>query len=287
MNANDPVRFGFVQSLARPGGNITGFISWGSTIGGKWLELLTEINPRSRSCRSNIQSTDLYRSANSIHRGRRARASRQTYIACILREGTEIDRALTEFSREANGGLLVLPDSSTVVHRELMVGLAARQQISAIYPFRSFITSGGLAYYGTNSAHQYRLAAEYVDRILRGTKPADLPVQAPTKYSTVINLKTAKALGLEFRRQAARARRRGDRMIRREFITLLGGTAAAWPLAARAQQPTMPVVGLISGGFPETAGYAVTAFRQGLNENGYVEGQNVTVEYRWARGDST
>ena len=83
VNANDPVRFGFVQSLARPGGNITGFISWGSTIGGKWLELLTEIVPGSRSCRSNIQSTDLYRSANSIHRGRRARASRQTYIACI------------------------------------------------------------------------------------------------------------------------------------------------------------------------------------------------------------
>ena len=126
-----------------------------------------------------------------------APALRVRLTSLAFREGTEIDRALTEFSREANGGLLVLPDSSTVVHRELIVGLAARQQIPAIYPFRSFITSGGLAYYGTNSAHQYRLAAEYVDRILRGTKPADLPVQAPTKYETVINLKTAKALGFE------------------------------------------------------------------------------------------
>jgi putative ABC transport system substrate-binding protein len=195
VNANDPVRLGFVQSLARPGGNITGFISWGSTIGGKWLELLTEIvhglehvaltfNPRTYTG----QQTQSIEAA--------APALRVGLTSIAYSDGSEIERALAEFSQTPNRGLLVLPDSSNVLHRDLIVGLAARHRIPAIYPFRPFITSGGLAYYGTNTAQQYRSAAEYVDRIFKGAKPADLPVQAPTKYELVINLRTANALGL-------------------------------------------------------------------------------------------
>jgi putative ABC transport system substrate-binding protein len=195
VNANDPIRLGFVQSLARPGGNITGFISWGSTIGGKWLELLTEIVPGLEHVALTFNPrTYTGQQTQSIEAA--APALRVGLTSVAFRDGSEIERALAEFSKTPNRGLLVLPDSSTVLHRDLIVGLAARHRIPAIYPFRAFITSGGLAYYGTNTAQQYRSAAEYVDRILKGAKPADLPVQAPTRYELVINLNTAKTLGL-------------------------------------------------------------------------------------------
>jgi putative ABC transport system substrate-binding protein len=195
VNANDPIRLGFVKSLARPGGNITGFISWGSTIGGKWLELLTEIVPGLEHVALTFNPrTYTGQQTQSIEAA--APALRVGLTSVAFRDGSEIERALAEFSQTPNRGLLVLPDSSTVLHRDLIVGLAARHRIPAIYPFRAFITSGGLAYYGTNTAQQYRSAAEYVDRILKGAKPADLPVQAPTRYELVINLNTAKALGV-------------------------------------------------------------------------------------------
>jgi putative ABC transport system substrate-binding protein len=196
VNANDPIRLGFVQSLARPGGNITGFISWGSTIGGKWLELLTEIVPGLEHV-ALLFSPRTYTGQQTQSIEAAAPALRVRLTSVAFGDGSEIERALADFSQTPNRGLLVLPDSSTVLHRDLIVGLAARHHIPAIYPFRPFSASGGLAYYGTNTAQQYRSAAEYVDRILRGATPADLPVQAPTKYELVINVKTAKALGLE------------------------------------------------------------------------------------------
>ena len=195
VNANDPMRFGFVQSLARPGGNITGFISWDSNIGGKWLELLKEIAPRiARVALLNNPQTYTGQQNESLSAG--ASALGITITTLPFRDAVELERGLSDFARQANGGLLVLPDTSTVLHHDLIVTLTNRHRLPAIYPFRPFITSGGLAYYGTDTRSQYRQAAEYVHRILKGEKAADLPVQAPTKYELVINLKTAKALGL-------------------------------------------------------------------------------------------
>jgi putative ABC transport system substrate-binding protein len=194
----DAVGSGFVASLARPGGNATGFTSYEFSMSGKWLELLKEIAPR-------VARVAVIRDP-SVPAGSGGFAAIQTAAPSFgveltpvgVRDADEIERGITAFARGSNGGLIVVgPPSSLAVHRDLIVTLAARHRLPTVYPNRFFVAAGGLISYGPDQVDQYRRAATYVDLILKGAKPADLPVQAPTKYETAINLKTAKALGLE------------------------------------------------------------------------------------------
>ena len=195
---SDPIGAGFVASLARPGGNITGILLYEEGITGKWLAMLKEITPSlSRvAIVGNPKTTPLEYFLRSA-----AAAAPSLAIEIVPTPiggvDTEIQRAIESFAAVPNGGLLVLPDSTTTDHRELIIKLAAGHRLPAVYPYRLFVAMGGLMSYGTDLNDVFRLSATYVDRILRGTKPADLPVQEPTKYETVVNLKAAKAIGLD------------------------------------------------------------------------------------------
>jgi putative tryptophan/tyrosine transport system substrate-binding protein len=197
VNVIDPVGAGFVASLARPGGNATGFTLFEYGISGKWLELLKEIAPhvtRVAVIRDPTQSSGIGQFA-----GIQAMApSFGVELTPVnVRDAGEIEREITAFARGSNGGLIVTGNVGALVYRDVIIALAARHRIPAVYALRYHVTSGGLISYGPDTVNPYRRAAAYVDRILKGEKPADLPVQAPTKYELVINLKTAKALGLE------------------------------------------------------------------------------------------
>ena len=192
----DPVGAGFVDSLARPGGNATGFTPFEYSTSGKWLELLKEIAPgvtRAAVIRDPAIATGLgqFGAIQSM-----ASSVGVEVQAVNVRDAGEIERTVTIFARSSNGGLIVTGSALAVHHRDLIITLAARHRLPAVYFERSFVTGGGLVSYGPNIVDQYRRAAGYVDRILKGEKPADLPVQASTKYELVVNLKTAKALGL-------------------------------------------------------------------------------------------
>ena len=192
----DPVGAGFVDSLARPGGNVTGFATFNYGIGAKWLALLKEIAPnitraavlRDPDVRAGIGQWGAIQSASP------SVAIEVTPISLV--DAGEMESALAAFARSPNGGLIVTGSALTVLRRDLIIALAARYRLPAVYYERNFAAAGGLISYGPNYVEQFRLAAAYVDRILKGEKPADLPVQEPTKYELVINLKTAKALGL-------------------------------------------------------------------------------------------
>jgi putative tryptophan/tyrosine transport system substrate-binding protein len=192
----DPVGAGFVESLARPGGNATGFMNLEFGIGGKWLELLKEIAPsvtRAAIIRdaANPSGIAMFGIIQAM-----APSLRMEVIPINIREASEFERSVGAFARVPNGGLVVTPSAPTLLHRNLIVTLAARYKLPAIYPERTFAAGEGLVSYGADFLNQYRQAAGYVDRILKGEKPGDMPVQAPTKYELVLNLKTAKALGL-------------------------------------------------------------------------------------------
>jgi ABC-type uncharacterized transport system substrate-binding protein len=194
--AIDPVAAGFVDSLARPGGNATGFVSSEYSLSGKMLELLKQIAPG--VTRAAVLRDTANPSGNALFAAIQAVApSLRVEVSPVnIRNAGEIERAITAFARSSNGGLIVTAGGFAVNHSGLIVTLAARHRLPAVYPYRFFVTGGGLISYGADYVDQYRRAAGYVDRILKGEKPADLPVQAPTKYETVLNLKTAKALGL-------------------------------------------------------------------------------------------
>jgi putative ABC transport system substrate-binding protein len=197
-NVIDPVGAGFVASLARPGGNTTGFSAFEYSLSGKWLELLKELAP-------NVTRAAVLRDpalAAGIGQFAAIQALAPPTLGVELtpidiRDPAEIERAITAFARERNGGIIITASQSALTHRKLIISLASRFRLPNVYPFRYYPTSGGFASYGPDTIDAHRRAAAYVDRILKGEKPADLPVQGPTKYELVINIKTAKALGIE------------------------------------------------------------------------------------------
>ncbi len=196
-NVVDPVGAGFVESLARPGGNATGFLSFEYSLSGKWLELLKQIAPgttrvavlRDAAVPSGIGQFGVIQAMAPL--------LGVDVTPVNTRDAGELERAVAAFARSDNGGLVLTASPSAAFNRDLIIALAARHKLLAVYFERNFVTAGGLISYGPDFINQWRGAASYVDRILKGEKPADLPVQAPTKYELVINLKTAKALGLE------------------------------------------------------------------------------------------
>jgi putative ABC transport system substrate-binding protein len=195
--AGDPVGGGLVESLARPGGNATGFMTSEFSVGGKWLELLKEIAPGLTRVAVLRDATQGSGTSQFAVIQAMAPSLRVEVNPISTREAPKIDHAVSAFARSPNGGLIVTAGAASVAHRAQIIGLAAQYKLPAIYFERTFVAAGGLVSYGADYIDQFRRAAGYVDRILKGEKPADLPVQAPTKYELVINLKTAKALGLE------------------------------------------------------------------------------------------
>jgi len=195
----DAVGAGFVESLVRPGGNVTGFTAYEYAVSGKWLELLKEIVPR-------VTRVAVLRDS-AIAAGPGQFGAMQALAPSLgmelhpvdLHEPGEIERAIGEFAKGSNNGLIVSGSPSATIHRNLIIMLAARHRLPAVYYDRFYVTGGGLISYGADTLDECRRAAGYVDRILKGEKPADLPVQAPTKYELVINLKTARAIGIELR----------------------------------------------------------------------------------------
>ena len=195
-NIADPVGAGFVKSLSKPGGNATGFMQFEYDLSGKWLELLKQIVPsvtraavlRDPEITSGIGQFAVIQSV--------ARSVGVEVSPINVRDTSEVEGAVADFARSPNGGLVVTASAPAAVHRKLIISIAARHKLPAIYPRRLFVADGGLISYGPDVVDMYRRTASYVDRILKGEKPADLPVQAPTKYELAINLKTAKALGL-------------------------------------------------------------------------------------------
>jgi putative tryptophan/tyrosine transport system substrate-binding protein len=192
----DPVGAGYVDSLSRPGGNATGFMQFEYSLSGKWVELLKQIAPgvtRAAVLRNAAETSGIGQFAviQSV-----APSIGVEVSPVNVRDAGELERAIMAFARGPNGGLIVTAGGLTAIHRELIIRLAARHKLPAVYPRRLYVTDGGLISYGSDRIDQFRRAAGYVDRILKGAKPADLPVQAPTKYELIFNLKTANALGL-------------------------------------------------------------------------------------------
>ncbi|MFZ3250948.1 MAG: ABC transporter substrate-binding protein [Pseudolabrys sp.] len=192
----DPVGSGFVQSLSRPGGNLTGFANFENSIGSKWLELLREIAPKAKRvgfvyCPSAAPNVGFFHAAQTAAPG-----SGVTLIPLPANDRSDIERGVTAFAAEPNGGLIVAPHAVTLGNRDLIEGLALKYRLPTVYSDRYFADSGGLVSFGNNTPDLFMRAASYIDRVLKGAKPAELPVQLPTKFELIVNLKAAKAIGL-------------------------------------------------------------------------------------------
>jgi putative ABC transport system substrate-binding protein len=193
----DPVGQGFVESLARPGGNITGFTDYDPPMAGKWLRMLTQIIPPVTRVAVLFNPTTAHFAGLMLHVIEESAPSLAMAVrAAPCHDDAEIEAMMTGLAREEGAGLLVLPENFVIVHRQAIITLAARYRLPAVYPYRFFTASGGLMSYGIDQNELFRRAASYVDRILKGAKPADMPVQNPDKFELAINLKTAQALGI-------------------------------------------------------------------------------------------
>jgi putative tryptophan/tyrosine transport system substrate-binding protein len=203
VRVSDPVASGLVSNLAKPDGSVTGFSTYEFSLAGKWLQLLKDVVPSIARVTLMFNPATAPSGGSDFLRSAEAAASSMgiEVKAARVHDVAEIERAIVAVAGDANGGLINLPDVFLVAHRELTIELTARHRVPTIYQYRYFASSGGLMSYGSDVIDQYTRAAEYIDRILKGAKPADLPVQAPTKYELVINLQTAKALGLEIPRE--------------------------------------------------------------------------------------
>jgi putative ABC transport system substrate-binding protein len=208
----DPVGAGFVDSLARPGGNATGFTVFEYGMSGKWLELLKQLAPTVTRA-AVLRDPTIASGIGQFAAVQAVAPSLGVDLSAVdVRDAGEIERAVTAFARSPNGGMIVTASALATRHRDLVISLAERLRLPAVYPYRRFVDDGGLASYGPDFVDQYRQAAGYVDRVLKGEKPAEMPVQAPTRYETIINLKTIKSLGPHCASRGTRARRRGGRI---------------------------------------------------------------------------
>ena len=280
----DPVGNGFVDNMARPGGNTTGFIQFEYSLAGKWLELLKEVAP-------GITRVGVVREPGIAGVGQWVILQAVAQSAGVelkpigLANAAAIERDVSAFARTPNSGLVVVVSASSLVHRELIVGLAARHQLPAAYAYRTFVESGGLISYGPDVAGQYRRAAGYVNRILKGERPGRPAGAGADQVRSCDQSQDRQGARPLSAAVAARASRRGDRMKRRAFIVALGG-AAAWPVAARAQQPTTLVIGFVRSTSRSPFENLDNSFQIGLKEAGFIDGQNVTIVYRYADDQS-
>ena len=280
--ASDPVGDGLVASLSRPGGNVTGLSTQQPDLTGKRLEILREIVP-GLSRLTVLANGDNPLAILNLREVQAAASKLGLEVNTLdVKRANDIAPAIDQLMGRTQA-LYVVGDSLVFNNQVQINTLALVARLPTMHNGRGYVETGGLISYGPSFPDLFRRAAEMVDKILRGAKPADIPVEQPTKYRASNQPQDREGARPRHTADPARPRRRGDRMRRREFITLLGG-AAAWPLAARAQQAALPVIGFLIAQSPDTNANRLRAFRQGLKDAGYVEGENVTIEYRWAEG---
>ena len=280
---DDPVRLGLVASLAQPGGNLTGINNFATELAAKRLELLREMVPAATRVAVLVSPSNAATSESTV-RDTAAGARAMGLQVQVLNADTsrEIDAAFARLARERSDALFVDPNPFFLSRRAQLVNLASRLAVPAIYFDRAFAEIGGLMSYGASLRMRIARSASIPRASSRAPSPPTCRSCSRRSSSWSSTLRPPRMLGLTVPPTLLATRRRGDRMRRREFITLLGGAAAAWPLAARAQQPAMPVIGFLRSTPATGFAYIVDPFRQGLNDAGFVEGKNVAIEYRWA-----